>query len=380
MNMNILHFGRFYHNHQGGVERHVGWLLQGLSALIHVDNLVANEAWASETVLADGYFVHKVPSLGIVASTALCPTMPSKARELHRLHQYDILHLHLPDPMSHLAFLAMPQGVKLVLTWHSDIIRQKRWLALYRPLMDRLVARADAIIVGTPAHFSSSTQLDAHLDNSKRHVIPFGIDTVPFLDESGVSAGRALRAQYGGGPIIFALGRHVGYKGFEYLICAMQQVVPSAILLLGGSGPLTVSLQSLTASLGLSDRVVFTGQLTDKDIPAYYHACDVFCLSSITQIEAFGLVQLEAMTCGKPVVCCELHNGVNYVNLHGETGLAVPPRNPEALAVALNRLLHDDELRARMGEFAHARVQQEFSLSAMREKTLAVYRHVLGRD
>jgi rhamnosyl/mannosyltransferase len=340
-----------------------------------VTNLVANERMATEVVEVDGYRIHKVPSLALFAGTALCPTMPYWARRLHRKQHFDIAHLHFPDPMSHLAVLALPKEVKVVIYWHSDIIRQQNLLKLYRPFLDRIVARADAIIAATPRHFSSSGQLGC-ADPARLHVVPYGIDFTPFEESSAVAAGEKLRARHPGRKIIFAVGRHVYYKGFEYLIRAMKAVREEALLILGGTGPLSATLHKLVAAEGLENRVVFAGRIPDEELPAYYHAAEVYCLPSVEPSEAFGLVQVEAMACGKPVVCCELGNGVNYVNQHEVTGLVVPPRDPPALASAINRLLDNGALRQKMGETGRARAKDEFTLERMWRETLAVYRQV----
>ena len=128
---------------------------------------------------------------------------------------------------------------------------------------------------------------------------------------------------------------------------------------------------------GLVERVLFTGRIPEEALPAYYHAADVYCLPSVEPSEAFGLVQLEAMACRKPVICCELNNGVSYVNQHEVTGLVVPPRYCHALAWALNELLSDEPKRKNMGEAGYARAHSEFTLERMREGTLQVYRQVL---
>lgn len=374
--MRVLHFGRFFNEQLGGTERHVDELLSLLKDHIHVDNLVAAGGWHSDHLAPHGYDVYRARSLGLVASTALCPTMPFWARRLHRRQPYDIVHLHLPDPMAHLAFAALPRGPKLVLSWHSDIIRQQRALKIYRPLLDRLVARADAVIGATPRHYSASTQLQS-CPPEKFHVIPYGLDYERYGPALHQAAAARLRACHGGGPLIFALGRHVYYKGFEYLVQALARM-PAGRLLLGGSGPLTASLRELAARLGVADRVEFLGYIADADLPAYYQAADVFCLPSIAPSEAFGLVQLEAMACGKPVVCCELGNGVTWVNRHGETGLVVPPRDPAALAAALSRLLDDPALCRTLGETGRRRAREEFSVQAMAQKTLDLYRSLLA--
>ena len=377
--LRVLHFGRFYNDQFGGLERHVDTLLRGLEPYCVSDNLVAHDKYAEATVPANGYTVYKTPSLGKLASTALCPTMPLWARRLHRRHDYDLAHLHFPDPMAHLASAFLPRDVKRVITWHSDIVRQKRLLRLYRPFLDRIVNQADAIIVPTPRHLESSLQLTACHHSERIHVVPFGLDYAPFDEAARSSAAIvALRARLAGdAPLLFAVGRHVYYKGLEFLIRAMANI-PHAILVVGGEGPLTQQLRALAEALGLAARIRFVGRIPDAKLPLYYHACDVFCMPSVAPAEAFGLVQLEAMACGKPVVCCELHNGVTYVNRHGETGLVVPPREPEALADALNRLLNDPGLRVRLGEQGRRRARAEFSIASMVAGTLRVYEQVLG--
>lgn len=375
--MKVLHFGRFYHAQFGGLERVVANLLKGLSRSIGVTNLVANERLATEVIEVDGYRVYKVPSLAMIAGTAFCPTMPYWVRKLHLEHRFDIAHLHFPDPMSHLAAAALPAGVKLVISWHSDIVRQKNLLKLYRPFLDRIVARADAIIGATPFHFSSSTQLGA-ADSCKFHVVPYGIDFSPFEDPAAVMAGAQLREKLGSRHLVFAVGRHVYYKGFEYLVRAMREVRNDALLVLGGSGPLTTNLRRLAAEQGLHERVLFAGRIPDEELPAYYHAADVFCLPSVEPSEAFGLVQVEAMACRKPVVSCELGNGVTYVNQDGDTGLVVPPRDPAALAGAINHLLEDFALRDKLAAAGYAHAKSRFTLQQMWTGTLSIYHEILN--
>ena len=379
--MRVLHFGRFYNDRFGGLERHVDLLLRGLQPYCGSDNLVAHDQYAAAQVEGEGYTVYKTPSLGKLAGTAMCPTMPLWARRLQRMHDYDLVHLHFPDPMAHLASAFLPPSVKRVITWHSDIVRQKRLLRLYRPFLDRIVRRADAIIVPTPRHYESSTQLTA-CSPDRVHVVPFGMDYTPFEKAAAQKARiTTLRKALGGGTasLIFAVGRHVYYKGFEYLIQALTEI-PHAVLVIGGEGPLTAEWKALAQSLSMTDRIRFVGRIPDAELPFYYHACDVFCMPSVAPAEAFGLVQLEAMACGKPVVCCELHNGVTYVNRDGETGLVVPPRDARALAAALSALLTNPMLRQRLGQEGRRRIRTKFSWNAMIAGTLGVYECLLGES
>jgi glycosyltransferase involved in cell wall biosynthesis len=375
--MKALHFGRFYNDNFGGLERHVALLLRGLAPSMHVDDLVASDDWSSQTIEVEGYRVYKTPSLGVFAGAALCPMMPWRARNLHRRERYDIVHLHFPDPVSHAAVNALPDDVRIVISWHSDIVRQKNLFKLYRPFLDRIVGRAVAIVAATPRHFASSTQLGA-ADSARLHVVPYGVDFAPFDDPAAVAAGEKIRERCGARRIIFAVGRHVYYKGFEYLIRAMKYLDESALLMLGGSGPLSDGLKRLAQSEGVAQRVNFLGRVPESELAAHYHAADVFCMPSVERSEGFGLVQVEAMICGKPVVCCELGNGVTYVNRHGTTGLVVPPCDAKALAAALNRLLEDEALRGAMGRAGRARAESEFTLEHMWNHMLKVYRAVLS--
>ena len=376
--MRVLHFGRFYNDSFGGLERHVANLLEGLSASIHVANVVANERFGLDVIELPRYKVYKAPSLGLLASMPVCPTMPALIRTLERDGRFDLYHLHFPDPMSHLALAALPGDRRVVISWHSDIIRQKTLLRLYRPFLDRIINRAAAIIAATPRHFSSSTQLTRSRHPDRFRVVPYGLDYRPYLAAELDQQAAAIRAAHGGRRLVFAVGRHVYYKGFEYLIRAMRDVAPNALLLLGGTGPLTPQYRQLVTELGLDDRVRLLGRIPDAALPAHYRAADVFCMPSVEPSEAFGLVQLEAMACARPVVGCELNNGATYVNQHGVTGLVVPPRDPVALASALNTLLADTALAERMGGAGRRRACSEFSLEKMWSGTLQVYREALA--
>ena len=375
--LRVLHFGRFG-NHLGGVERHAHHLCQQLASMgIDVTNLVASsDKHASETHCFKLYHQIQVPCWGVAFSTALAPTLPIKAWQLHRDHSFDLLHLHFPDPLTHLASRMLPPNIPRVISWHSDIVRQKKILRYYHPFLLNEIRRADALIAATHAHFSSSHQIPDDYPVEKRHVVPYGMSYTKFerrIEHEPMISKLHSIAQ--GRPIVFALGRHVYYKGFNVLIDAIQKT--NAYLILGGDGPLRQQLEQTAASLALQERILFTGRIEDADLPAYFHACDVFCLPSVEQSEAFGLVQLEAMSCGKPVICTQLNNGVNEVNQHLVTGLAVPPNDHNALADAINRLLTDLPLRTRLSRQAHEHALSSYSLNEMGKRCLAVYESVL---
>jgi glycosyltransferase involved in cell wall biosynthesis len=368
-----LTFGRYADDNFGGLERYVFELARALAAEVCYTNIVAKRGGAPDLEVV-GETVYARPWAS-VAGTPVCPGMPWQALTRHRRTPFDLVHLQFPaDPMAHLTTALLPRGVKRVISWHSDIIRQRRLLAFYRPFLDSLVRSADAIIAATPAHISSSEQLSAVTDRSRLHVVPYGFDLSRFRQRPALAG--EVRRRFKESFVVFALGRHVYYKGFEHLIRALREL-PDAALALGGQGPLTEQLARVAREAGVAERVHFVGRIPEAELPAWYHACDAFCLSSVEPAEGFGIVQIEAMASGKPVVCCELGNGVTWVNQDGVTGLVVPPAAPAALASALRRLKEDSSLRTRLGEQARARAFSVFTVEAMARGTLAIYKAVL---
>jgi glycosyltransferase involved in cell wall biosynthesis len=309
-------------------------------------------------------------------SLALSAKLISRARQLHHEKPFDLVHLHFPDPMSHAASWAIPANVPRVITWHADIIRQKLMLLGYRPFQNAALKNAKGIIAATPAHIKRSSELIASHLQDKLHVVPFGFDLAHYALPLDLSV--KLRQIYPG-QIIFALGRHVHYKGFDVLIKAMAQLPPDTQLIIGGEGPLSNEWKALAAQSPAVQRIHFVGKISDADLPAYFQACDIFCLPAVNQAEAFGIVQVEAFACAKPVVSTRLNNGVDFVNQDGITGYTVTPSSVDELAQALNKLLADPALRHKLGQQALQRALQEFSLEALRSKTLAVYEQAVAQ-
>lgn len=375
--MRVLCFGRFYDDIPGGMQRHVEHLFRALRGEVEYVHLVPSRNHRSSVDTLEGFPLIRRASLNLDGSLAISPGLVTEARRLHRRYQFDLVHLHFPDPMSHLAALALPRELPWVITWHADVVRQKRLLALYRPLLRRAVQWAGAIIVATPSHISSSPALSSLPAERQPHVIPYGFD---FARQQARPETVATIRQRFPGRRIFALGRHVYYKGFDRLISAVATLPSDIQLIIGGTGPLTESWRELAGQLGIAQRVHFTGLLPEAELPAWYQACDVFCLPAVSEAEAFGIVQVEAMAAGRPVVSTRLQSGVSVVNRDGETGLLVPPDDIPALAAALQRLLDDAALRERLGRQAREHALREFSLETMGARTLAVYRDCLQRS
>lgn len=364
--LKVLQVGKFYPPHMGGIETHLQALCGALRDSVDLRVVVASDDSGSLCEVIDGVPVSRVPTKLTLFSTPLCPGM---VREIRRCDA-DIVHLHLPNPTAVLAFLTSGHRGRLVVTYHSDTVRQKILGPMFEPCLHALLRRASAIIATSPDYRRTSAVLSRYPDRC--HVIPYGIALEQFerCDSAKVAQ---IRRQYGE-RLVVSVGRLVYYKGFEYLIRAMAQV--RGTLLIVGDGPLRARLERLAAELGVRERVVFTGEIQNEEIVPFYHAADVFALASIARSEAFGIVQIEAMAAGIPVVNTSLDSGVPFVSRHDETGLTVPPQDPEALAAALNRLLDDEDLRASFGRAARRRACQEFSVGTMLARTVDLYEEV----
>jgi glycosyltransferase involved in cell wall biosynthesis len=361
--LRIVQVGKYYPPHVGGIETHLQALCGGLKTSLDVQVFVANDGRRDEDALVDGVAVHRLGSQFEVAGAPICPTMPWKIRRARA----DIVHLHVPNPAGMLAILASGYRGRLITTWHSDIVRQRRLAKMFDPIQRRFLAKCEAIIATSPNYVESSPVLSRLRERTV--VIPYGIEAAEFCPPPSemLASIRSKRST----PLLIAVGRLVYYKGFEYLIRAMARI--DATLLLVGDGPLRQPLERLAHELGVANRIEFLGEMQPREIVPYYHAADIFVLPSIARSEAFGIVQLEAMACGKPVVNTNLASGVPFASLDGVTGITVAPANVNALAGAINQLLDDPSLRSAYGEAARRRVQSEFTVAAMVERTRDLY-------
>jgi glycosyltransferase involved in cell wall biosynthesis len=365
--MNILHIYKDYYPVVGGMENHIRMLAEGaVKRGLDVTVLVTSGTHSTEIQSMNGVTIIKAGRLVTMASTPLSSALFMWVRRL----KPHITHLHFPYPWGETAHLILGHSQRTVITYQSDIVRQKGLLKLYRPFLRRILARADRIIATSPQYIQSSPHLSQVAD--KCVVIPMGIDLTHF-QEARREEVKELRKKHDP-PLLLFVGILRYYKGLEYLITAMRGV--NARLLVVGEGPMAEEWQDLTVRLGLMDKVFFVGQHVE-DLPAYYQACDLFVLPSSHRSEAFGLVQVEAMACGKPVVCTELGTGTSYVNVDGETGLVVPARDASALADAINRLLSDQALRTEMGEKGKKRAVQEFCHETMIDRVVSLYESLL---
>jgi glycosyltransferase involved in cell wall biosynthesis len=372
--MKVLHVNKFYPPVIGGIEKVVYDLAEGMRSLAAVEVLVANTTWNRIEEDEDGIKIRRVPSIGTYFSMPVAPTFPFWLKKTDA----DIIHFQFPFPLGELSYLLLDTisniPAKTVVTWQSDIVRQKNFLRLYHPFLKKFLEKVDVIVTTSPNMVEHSPYLKQYKE--KCRVIPLGIDVKALERTSEISKNvEQLQNDIAIKPVILFVGRLVYYKGVEYLIEAMKDV--NASLLVVGEGPLKPELQKRVEELKIKEKVKFLGGASNKQLATYFNACDIFVLPSVERSEAFGLVQLEAMSCGKPVISTNLTTGVPYVNQHGETGIVVPPRDSEALAEAINFLLENNSIRKLYGEQARDRVYKYFTKEKMVRSMYKLYKELL---
>ncbi len=360
--MHILHIYKDYPPVLGGIEGHVRDLAEGLVARGHrVTVLVTStdrrtcieQSSPALTVIRAARMLH-------LASTPLSPAMIALARTIFA----DIVHLQFPYPPGDLAALAAPGSPPLIVSYQSDIVRQKNLLRIYRPLQALTLRRAARIIASSPGYIVSSPFLRPHA--TKCDVVPLGIDVMRFTPGNR-QARDVLRLLF--------VGRLRYYKGLHVLIEALRRVA-GAELWIAGDGPERMRLERQVIDAGLGDRVRFLGDVADEDLPDLYRQADVFVLPSHLRAEAFGIALAEALASGLPCISTALGTGTDFVNIHNETGLVVPPGDVTALAQAIQRLLDDPALRQRFGAAGVRRVRELFVRERMINGIERVYRQV----
>ena len=367
--LKVLQHVKYFHTTHGGMERVVEELVPELNRFpdLEVDVLCQGPERREYALQPKGR-VYQAEIDFAVSKAALSRQDLRIWRRI--VSRYDVVHVHAPWPQSDLNLLLGRYDGAVVVHWHRDIVRQRLLYLLYRGLERWLLRRADRICVTSPKLLAESTALEGFRD--KAVVVPIGLgEAAHAIGEDEV---RELRARHAGRTIVFALGRLVPYKGFEYLVRGAAGLPANGLVLIAGEGPLRRELELLIAQLGVQERVQLLGAITDRDVELHMRACDVFCLPSADKSEAFGIVQIEAMRAGRPVVTTRLHgSGIDWVNQDGVTGLTVEPERPDALAHALGRLLQDAELARRLGANGRRRYEELFTARNMAEQVREMY-------
>ena len=374
--MRITHLGKFFHPAHGGIERCLRSLAHaqaGLGCSVRVI-CMDHERGRATRVEQDGPVeVVRIRRAASFCKIDHCPDLPRLIRD----SEADLLHLHTPNPTMILGLMLSGDRRPLVVSHHSDVVKQRLRHLLFGPFERACYDRARLVLAMSPPYVAGSALLRRCTDRVA--VLPIGLELAPFLDPSPeVVARRDLLTRTYPGPLWFFCGRLVYYKGLETALLALP-FVPGT-LLIAGDGPARAGLERFAARLNLQDRVRFLGNIPrDEDLAAYYLAAEAFWFPSNARSEAYGLVQVEAMASGCPVINTAIpHSGVPWVSRHEETGLTVPMADPAAFAAAARRLLEEPGLRDRLAAGARARAISEFQCDAMGSRSMALYSTTLA--
>lgn len=289
----------------------------------------------------------------------------------------DVIQYHFPWPFADVLHFLSRVNKPTVMTYHSDIVRQRILGSFYAPVMKRMLGSMSAVVATSPTYALTSNVLKSYVSPERLKTIPLGIadyrdSPVDVIAEHAFLDRCYLRNK----PFVLALGAMRYYKGFHTLVEAASTI--NETIVIAGSGPEEHSLKQLAAEKGVTN-ILFVGQISDEEKVYLLRNCSVFALPSHLRSEAFGMVLIEASMFGKPIVCCEIGSGTSYVNLHGETGFVVPPESPKEFSDAVNALLVNRRLAVQMGLAARQRYEQLFSNVALGTAYSSLYREVTNR-
>lgn len=381
----ICHLSKYYPPQPGGIETHVRALATSQAALgatvdvvcVNACDQTGKEASQTPTIEEIDRNV-RVIRLGRLGTVARFDLFTAFSQHFSRKDfSYDIAHLHAPNPAMALHWALANSSVPLVVTHHSDIVKQQVLKHLVNPLLNYVYSRAARVLVDSPTYLAGSAFLQPYRECVE--VLPLGIDLSAYRQPSAAAIAheRKLRAAYPS-PIWLCVGRLVYYKALHIAISALQKVPGTLIIV--GKGELSESLRQYAVDCGVSDRVVFQCQVSQDELIGAYRAATALWFPSNARSEAFGLVQVEAMASACPVINAAIpDSGVTWVSRHGVEGLTVPLNDSDALANAANRLLREPHLRGKLAIASQARSQQ-FDQMVMAQASLQIYQQVIHQE
>ena len=369
--MKVLHIGKYYPPYFGGIEKVNFDLVEGLNeAGVSTDVICFNNKYKS-VVKTDGYTIFRMSRITEILSVPFSLSFYIKLLQI--VNNYDIVHLHLPNPSAAIFLLLTNFKGKIILHWHSDIIKQNFFKKIYLPFDNFLKRKAKIIIVTSKNYLDNSKDLRNYKEKCK--VIAIGIDNSEMVSDDLFF--KELKNKYKGKKIIFSLGRFTYYKGFDYLIDAAKELKEDTLILIGGTGELYSDLKNQIINADLQNKIRLVGKIPFNHLESYFKLADIFCLSSVHKSEAFGVVLIEAMSLGCPQVVFNIKgSGVPWVVKNNKTGLVVESISGKLLAEKLNLLISDDDLLAEFSSQSIKRYNVLFKKKYMTRETLDLYNKI----
>ncbi|AZE14466.1 Glycosyltransferase [Pseudomonas chlororaphis subsp. aureofaciens] len=368
--MRVLHFFKTYlPDSVGGIEQVIFQLCESGAQQGIEGQVLTLSADPHPAILKLGqHEVHRAKLDIQFASTGFSYSVFKQFREMAA--EADVVNYHFPWPFMDLVHFVSGMNKPCVATYHSDIIRQRHLLKLYRPLMNRFLNSVDRIVAASPNYLHTSDVLQQFPD--KTRVIPYGLNKAgyPPPDSERMTQWR----QRLGERFFLFVGVMRYYKGLHILLDALKDVDYPVVIV--GAGPLEAELHAQAAALGLRN-LHFLGRLGDEDKVALLQLSYAIVFPSHLRSEAFGISLLEGAMYGKPMISSEIGTGTSYINIHGETGLVVPPSDPLAFRAAMRQLWDNPEQAAQMGLKAEARYRQLFTADEMGRRWSELYQELL---
>ena len=373
MGLKVLHISKYYYPFSGGTEQIARDAVVALKDVPGCEQLVfafdhgtPKESKDSRDVV-DGIDVIRCRCFAKISSQSISMSYGRRLREAIDEFKPDVVILHYPNPFGTkylLKLLKNKPEIKLVTYWHLDIVKQKILKMFFNGQNRRLIERSSKLIATSPNYVEGSPWLSSAPD--KCVVVPNCINENRLvINDEVIKRAEEFKEEHKGKTVCLAVGRHVEYKGFKYLIDASKNLSDDFIIGITGKGPLTDELKAQAAG---DNKVNFLGLISDVDLRAWLMTCDIFCFPSITKNEAFGLALAEGMYFGHPAVTFTIEgSGVNYVNLDGVTGIECPNADSKAFAEALKKLSADEALRTTYGEAAKQRVIDNFTYATFKK-------------
>jgi rhamnosyl/mannosyltransferase len=370
--MRVLHFYKtYYPDSLGGIEQVIRQMCVGTGRLgVHNEVLSLTRAGKVEPHTFEGHLVRRVPQDFEIASNAV--SVAAIGALARQAAQADVVHYHFPWPFMDMAHFAARVKKPTLVTYHSDIVRQKHLLRLYKPLMHRFLASVDTVVATSPNYLASSDVLARNPHNTRISTSGLETSTYPAPAPALLDKWRAAV----GDKFFLFVGVLRYYKGLHILLDAMARLDYPVVIV--GAGPIERELKEHAARLRLR-HVHFVGPVPDEDKVALLQLAYALAFPSHLRSEAFGISLLEGAMFGKPMISSEIGTGTSFINVDGQTGLVVPPSDPEALAAAMRRLWEQPELAAAMGRRAEARYWEMFTAEQMARNYLGLYEELVAR-
>ena len=357
----ILHISKYYYPFRGGTEQTARDCVNALAQDFEQKVICFNSEKNVRNDIVDNVDIIRCGCFTKISSQSLSLSYAKRLSNVFKTFMPDVVIFHYPNPfVAALLLRYIPESCRLIVYWHLDIVKQKILGKIFFGQNKRILSRANIIISTSPNYIKGSPWLSSV--EAKCKVIPSCINESRLqIYDSVIKESMAIKQLYSGKILCLAIGRHTEYKGFNYLIQASKLLDDRFEIFITGDGELTAELKKEATG---DKKIHFLGVISDEQLKAYLLSMDIYCFSSVTKNEAFGLALAEGMYFGKPAVTFTIPgSGVNYVSLNNVTGIEVENRNVIEYAKAIEILGSNESLRKKYGEAAKERVKTHFLYS-----------------